>query len=128
MFDRYIVHRGPEHVTVSNHEHRAPTDESVRLLREMESAARSSVVEAMRIKSNDVEATVHRHENPMDWKTLFVVFYAINGKRREVRVAVEEPTTIEKCLDLLWKALAEDIAAYILQGSIKTLVGKGGWK
>jgi len=36
MFDRITVQSGPSHVTKTVHEHRAPTDESMRILQEME--------------------------------------------------------------------------------------------
>ncbi|MEE8368605.1 MAG: hypothetical protein V3S30_09840, partial [Thermoanaerobaculia bacterium] len=40
------------------HEHKAPTDDSVKLLREMEEAARKSVLEVYRFEDNDLSGIV----------------------------------------------------------------------
>lgn len=122
MFDRYIVHRGPSDVHVHHTEHRAPTDESVRLLRDMEAAARSSVVEAMRLKCNTIEAIVHRHDGCMDLRTVFFIHYNLNGQHREVKYGCESHCTITEQLDGLWKALAEDIASYLLESHAREVI------
>lgn len=124
MFDRTFVYRGPESLHCTVNEKRAPTDESVKLLKEMESAARSKIVESMRIKSNDVEAIVHRQESMVDLKTLFAIHYAVNGKKREVLIAIDSPCTIGDSLHILWKRLAEDIAEFILNDNIRQAIGK----
>lgn len=115
MFDRYVL--GPRSMDVAVHhtERRAPTDESVRLLKEMEAAARAKVVEAMRIESNTVKAVVHRHMDNFDQRMIFKIHYAVNGHKREVTVGIEDTrATIESRLEVLWKALADDIAGYIM--------------
>jgi len=125
MFDRYVIAPHPSSITVNHTEKRAPTDESVKLLREMESAARSSVVEAMRIESNTVKAVVHRHLVVMDQRTVFSIHYAINGQKRECIVGIEDfNTTIEKRLDIIWRALADDIASFIIGATIKDIAPK----
>lgn len=123
MFDRYVLGPSSMSVTVRSEEKRAPTDESVRLLREMEAAARSKVVEAMRLPNTSVEAIVHRHELDFDLKTMFAIHYAINGKRREVHIAIERAQTIEQCVELLRQRLAEDIADFLIFANAKTIIG-----
>ena len=58
MFDRYTRHErrygGPDRVDV--HEHRAPTDESAKMLRELESAALKRVVQAHVERGNELSA------------------------------------------------------------------------
>lgn len=56
MFNTYLVSRQPSHHSVSVTEKRAPTDESVRLLKEMESAVREKVVESVRVERNGIKA------------------------------------------------------------------------
>ncbi|MGZ5583454.1 MAG: hypothetical protein ACXWG8_07770 [Usitatibacter sp.] len=113
------------HETV--HEHRAPTDESVRLLKEMERAARDKIVETIRIEGNGFNCIVHRSENYLDLDdtVAFVVIYDINGVRR--RVDHREPTKRStenridwqaRLIDNLIKAVGEDIALNILRGSL----------
>ncbi len=121
MFNRTFIHHtdasGPSHVTVQ-HQH-APTDESVRLLREMEAKAREQVVEAMRITSASVEAVVHRYDDPMDMKTHFKIHYKLNGVQREVKLWTEDRAKIEEKLDDIWKRLAEDIAAVLVESMVR---------
>ena len=122
-FDTYQV--GPRsidvHKTVT--EKRAPTDESVRLLREMEAKAKDQVIEAMRLTSSSVEAVAHRYDNPMDMRTHFLIHYKLNGQKREVRLHIEEyKSSIEEQLDAIWKAIAEDMAAVLVGDVARTVV------
>ena len=123
MFNRTYIHhtdaRGPSHISVE--EKRAPTDESVRLLREMEDKAREQVVEAMRLTSASVEAVVHRHDDPMDLKTHFKIHYKLNGIPREVKLWTEDRAKIEEKLDAIWKRIAEDIAAVLVENFARTI-------
>ena len=114
MFDRISVQRGPTHVSQHVTEQRAPTDESVRLLREMEEAARAKIVESLLLKSNGFEAVVHRSDRFDCLLTVFDVHYSLNGGKRHVRVEVESNTPTSGAVDLLWQRLSEDIAWAIL--------------
>lgn len=51
--------------TVTSHEHRAPTDESVRLLREMEDKARDSVFATLRCESSGFSVSAIVFEDHM---------------------------------------------------------------
>lgn len=123
MFDRTYIHRseGPSHVTVE--EKRAPTDDSVRLLREMEGKAREQVVEALRITSASVEAVVHRYDDPMDMKTHFKIHYKVNGQQRECTLWTDDRAEISEKLEAIWKKVAEDLAAFFVEGMARN-VGK----
>lgn len=125
MFDTYQV--GPRSIDV-NHtvtEKRAPTDESVRLLREMEGKARSEVVEAMRLTSASMEAVAHRYDSAMDLTTHFAIHYKLNGIKREVKLFVEDyKASIEEQLDAIWKAVAEDIARVLVGGVARQVIRK----
>lgn len=113
VYESYQV--GPRSVGVSVVENRAPTDESVRLLKEMEAKAREQVVESMRLTNNTVEAVIHRYDDYMTTRTKFCIHYSINGNKREVRCHVEEyKSTIQDKLDAIWTAVAEDMTAFML--------------
>lgn len=95
MFDTYITKPQqpayPQNVTVT--EKRAPTDESVRLLREMEAKAEAQVVAKLTLggPDNTFHATVlvrQEFGRPMDRVT---VHYTLNGKKRSVDVVLDEP-------------------------------------
>ncbi len=65
MFDTYALGAvGPTRVSVNSrsevHEHRAPTDDSVRLLREMEQRVRDEVVKTTIVRDTDFECVVYK--------------------------------------------------------------------
>jgi hypothetical protein len=124
VFDRTYVTRGDSHISASITEKRAPTDESVKLLGEMERAAKDRVIQSLRIESCGVEAVIHRHDNPMDAKTHFIIVYKVNGNQRQCRVMVDWDSEIQDKLDTVWKALADDLAAYLMNGIAKTVIGR----
>lgn len=116
MFDihthRHVTERVRESVTV--HEHRAPTDESVRLLREMEQAARDKVVRAIRLENSPIDCVVHAQDNAMTGDREFCVFVRVNGKRIEVRRSFNLETTFEAVAEGLLTGVSERIAADLL--------------
>lgn len=120
MFNRYHIQHSPASVSVRVTEQRAPTDASVRLLRDMEKAATERVLETMRLESNTVKAVVQRMENDFDGTTIFRIVYEINGQRRVMtRVVTEAHTTIQARAKDVWTALANDIATFILTNFTK---------
>ena len=125
MFDRTYVQRGPSHVSVSVEEKRAPTDESVRLLREMEAKAMQNVVESLRLTSADVEAVAHRYDSHMDVRSFIKIHYKVNGTPRQCTVETEHLASIHQQIDKVWKALADDLAAYLM-GNVLKSIGKAG--
>lgn len=117
MFDihahRHVTERVHESVTV--HEHRAPTDESVRLLREMEQAARDKVVQAIRLENAPIDCVVHAQDNAMNGDRDFCVFVRVNGKRIEVRRSFNLlDATVEKVANGLLAAVSKRIAEELL--------------
>ena len=109
---RHVTERVHEHVTV--HEHRAPTDESVKLLREMEQAARDKVVQAIRLENSPIDCVVHAQMDALNVRRDFCVFVRINGQKLEVRKSFDEEATFEKIADGLLAAVSERIAAEVL--------------
>lgn len=94
MFDNFAthhVHSGPSHVDVKVTEKRAPTDESVRLLAEMQQKVVDGVLGQMKIDVNDVKGEIMVFREP--WTVLdltFGVAYNVNGKRHHFRTSVCE--------------------------------------
>jgi hypothetical protein len=124
MFDSYYLRASPPHISVNVREERAPTDASVRLLREMEDKAKDQVEQSLRIQSCGVEAVVHRHDNQMDAKTVFAIHYKINGERRKCYAESEWRADARENLEAVWKALADDLAAYLIGGVAKQVLGR----
>src|SRR5437899_141820 len=70
----HVTERVTEHV----HEHRAPTDESVRLLSEMEKAARDKIVEAIHVGDTTFECVVHIERRFADDSTYLIAVFSLN--------------------------------------------------
>lgn len=86
MFDSYTVRAVTERVTqnVNVTEKRAPTDESVRLLREMEGKAKESILSSTRVTGMGIDCVVHKMADHMNARTRFAVIYSLNGKKHRV--------------------------------------------
>lgn len=114
MFDRHFhtTQRGSEFVTV--HEHRAPTDESVRLLKDMEQKARDKVIQSVRVVDSPIDCVIHKHFDHLNQKAEFCAFVRINGKRLEARKSFNGGESQEEIAIGIMDAVAERIAADIL--------------
>lgn len=77
MFNRTTHH------SVTIEEKRAPTDESVRLLRDMESKAREQVIKSVTLPSNDLRGTIHVMRDALSCGDRFRVLFSLNGKKHE---------------------------------------------
>lgn len=88
MLDRYTVNSGPSSVTASIKvdENRAPTDESVRLLNEMQDKAMHNLMNKIVVEDNDLKGKIFifREMYPFDQYVAFIQF-TLNGKQYEVR-------------------------------------------
>lgn len=73
------------------HEHRAPTDESVRLLREMEAAARESVLASFKTEGdNTITGTWVVWHDHSTWTDYVRCNYRINGVERSYQTEVPD--------------------------------------
>lgn len=124
MFDRHlhVTERGHQTVTV-NHQH-APTDESVKLLREMERAARDKVVQSIRLENSPIDCVIHTQENLMNSQSDFLIFIRINGKQLEVRKLFDFDADFEKIAEGLLQATSARIAAELLGPAFGRLPNK----
>ena len=119
MFDKYEI--GPREVTVKKdvHEHRAPTDESVALLRDMEKKARREVLVAYVVQDNLLSgAVVQFVPNEFACDTEVHVTFTLNGKQYEfsnyiTRMDETRLSKTELRAQLVYK-LAETIAIELL--------------
>lgn len=68
-------------VTTTVHEHRAPTDQSVALLREMESAAKSKIEQSIHVGNTAFECVVHIWLDAMSDCTRMKATFRLNGSR-----------------------------------------------
>lgn len=104
-----------EYVTRNVHVHRAPTDESVRLLKEMEQAARDKVDHSIRLEGNGFECVVEIMLDNMSDQRIARAVFVLNGKRMDAEARVsrrdDNPATLAGALR---DAVAQRLAAEIL--------------
>ena len=119
MFDRTILvaPRASEIVRDMKVTHvNAPTDESVKLLKEFEQAAKDKITQSVSVGNNDFNAVLHRSRDDFSDSTEFVVIFALNGKRMTARHSIlghTQPTSVEVA-EAVKKAIADEIASECL--------------
>lgn len=123
MFNKTVIVAGRpadvhHHTTVK--EVRAPTDESVRLLKEMEQKAEEKVLKAMRLESNGFKAVIQKQHALEVGDDVYVVVYELNGVRHTVKVHYDglQSTRGIHWTQIVLDELSEDIARNILQQAL----------
>lgn len=71
------------------HEHRAPTDESVKLLRDMEAAAQAKLISITKLESNAFSATWHLFEEPTSFSTTAICRFTLNGVEHRLEIPIK---------------------------------------
>jgi len=126
MFDRTQVYlhrgnQGPSHISVTKTEKRAPTDESVRLLREMEDAAKGQVLAAVRVENTPVDGVLHVMRDQMSDLMRFSCVFKVNGKRLEARHEANLSASREDIAigvrDAIAKVIANELTSSVLAAS-----------
>lgn len=130
MFDKVTI-MPTEHTTqvVDRHIHinRAPTDESVKLLKEFEEKAKEKFLGQFRVESNSLKAcAVYLHHNITGEREVFVKF-TLNGKehRAEINLGhswVDGEKGRQEIITRVHQKLSEIIAGTILIDSNKDWV------
>jgi hypothetical protein len=109
-----------EYVTREVHVHRAPTDKSVELLRDMEAKARAQVIRSIALTDNGFNCVVQFFEDALSDTVNTNVVFTLNGNRFVSRARVER----HKRDDLVTKMMSElsqKIAAEILNEAFKSI-------
>jgi hypothetical protein len=102
-------------------EHRAPTDESVALLRDMEAKAREQVEQALHVGDTTFDCVVHRQINQHDQTIHLVALFSMNGKRlkaeyRETLYRTNMTIAVQKLRDEVAQVIATHVLSTALQG------------
>ena len=117
MFDTTIVKTAdpyPQHISVT--EKRAPTDESVRLLREMQQKSEDSIVESMRLDDNEFKGVVHSSVLAWEYTKQYVAVFSLNGRNLTARYSAGMDDSPEKTAVGLRDEIARVIANECLNG------------
>jgi len=123
MFDSFHTHSHHSSVTVEKtvHEKRAPTDESVRLLREMEKAVEEKVISAIRINDSLFDAVLHQQFDLLNYQKMFMCVIKLNGEKFSVRFNCNEGTSRDEITIGIRDAIAKEIANRITYSVIRDL-------
>lgn len=99
------------------HEHRAPTDDSVRLLKEFEEAARRKIDSEVRLTDSPLDVVVRTTQDVCAQATHVVLMYSLGGERMSVNVSVPfaySHKALEGAVDALQQALVAPLSRRIL--------------
>lgn len=105
-------------------EKRAPTDESVKLLREMEAAALAKIIDATRVGDTTFECVVHAQKDVVSDSDMYRVIFSLNGKRMTVDHTVRcidmlnGVSGIRHIVDALIKLISEKIALEVVSPAL----------
>lgn len=119
MFDDYHVHQHnhTSHKSVDVTIKRAPTDESVRLLKEMETAATAKALSVIRTENTAFDAVIHKMQIALDGATEYAVVFTLNGKQVVTRYRADwidvRKNDKMKIAEGIRDAVARDIANHI---------------
>lgn len=125
---RNITERVTEHV----HEHRAPTDESVRLLIELEEKAFKNIIDKVHIQSNTVNALVIAYTSDALFNGVrWFVRFTLNDVKYEFDTCVKESELVKIYLEsrvdhrraminFLKERFCEQVTIQIMKDSEKT--------
>lgn len=115
-FRDIIIDSGPSHTNVNVTEKRAPTDESVRLLKEMEAEARKKITESTTVHNTEFTCKLHKYYDALNAADKYAIIYTLNGKQSRLDVDVEcyKELTPEQTACFIRDKVAVDIANKML--------------
>lgn len=88
MFNTFNTYKydGPSTIV----EERAPTDESVRLLKEMEEAARNKVEETIVVADTTFECKIQKILDAISYQDIYHVSYRLNGRKQTLDIRIDK--------------------------------------
>jgi len=125
MFDKYFISKGPSHVSHSTtvHEHRAPTDKSVELLKEFEEKAMAKIVETIVIRDTLVEGKAFLCSTFLGTEYDLRGYVKVNGEELEfgTKVKIMDVSRAKEAAAIfVLRATAEAVAQAFVTRLIKT--------
>lgn len=81
------------------HEHKAPTDESIRLAIEMEEKVKKNILRTIIIKTNLVNGSITVFENKLNNSVVFCVRFILNGQEYFIEHSINKNDYINEYMD-----------------------------
>ena len=116
MFFRSPYGDYPQNTTVNVTEKRAPTDESVRLLKEMEEAARNKILKTIVVADTSFECKIHKMVDPINDQDVYSVIYSLGRQKKNTQVRVDryKNLTPQEIAVFIRDEVAVDISNHLL--------------
>jgi sulfite reductase alpha subunit-like flavoprotein len=116
MFDNYYPQRTNVVYESSNvsvtHKH-APTDESVKMLKQLEAEALAKIVNSIRVENTTFSCVIHSYSDNLYCVNKFMVIFKLNGKQIYLPISISDIKTRDETAQMIWQKIAERIAAEI---------------
>lgn len=103
---------------------RAPTDESVKLLREMEEAAQKEIEKSIHVKNNTFDMNVCFQQNFYNQEYDIIIRYKLNGNDYKTSVSIDMvEKDIRNITEIIVEHLAKDIVLNCFEPLANSLHG-----
>lgn len=124
MFDTYQV--GPSRVYHETNtritEHRAPTDESVRLLKELEREAQNKLVGIIRNKDNGIDFSAHVFDDCLNpFEHSIAISCSVNGKKIDFTMRLPCELKRVELANAIVNEIGKEIARQLVIKNINSL-------
>lgn len=116
LFENHTHHLETHAHRVEVTENRAPTIESVKLLRELEAEARARIIDSVRVDDCPVDIVLHTDFSLERMSYAAAAIFSIGGQKQRVTVETPSCARPEELLELVLPAVAKSIAETILRG------------
>jgi len=116
MFDAISIRTGGTSHYHETHEHRAPTDESVRLLKEMEEAALNKIIGYTKLENNTLKGEVYVTRDSMRMETTAIARFLLNGQEIKITIPLGDMMfeRIEAVKERIWEAITKAVSRVIV--------------
>jgi len=124
MLDTYVLGRPQtNYVTREVHEHRAPTDDSVSLLKEMQEKAEQSRIASFPLDDNGFSGKIEVFQTVQDCQIRAIAVFDLNGRRFRVEAASNgaDFDSKEKLIVNLREEVVKKIGTEILLSMLPTV-------
>lgn len=126
MFDRTFVLPAPRtqavYETTKVIEKRAPTDESVKIFREMVDAARREVIASVKVADTAFEFVVHAELDRMSGDVVLLAIFSLGGGNIRVESRTHVDASPEERCEKLIEAVSRKIAEQAIRPALAALL------
>lgn len=102
-------------------EKKAPTDESIKLLRKMEKEARKQVEKSIRVTDTSFDCNILMQSEYWNAEYCIIIMYTLNGNKRRVETRVSSHFEKNELYQEIGKAVLDSVAKDISENVLNSL-------